>query len=173
MRVLVTAASRHEATMGIAQAIADGLGRRGIAADMVPIEQVDGLSRYDSVVLGSAVYMGRWLPPALAFAHENSTTLASKRVWLFSSGPVGRAARGAEQSEPAAIPELMWLTGARDHRVFAGRLERGQLRFSERAVFTLVGAGYGDERDWNAIDAFAGEVAAELARHSTATATAG
>jgi menaquinone-dependent protoporphyrinogen oxidase len=61
MRVLVTAATRHDATREIAEAISAGLLARGIEAESRPIDKVTDLAGYDAVVLGSAVYMGRWL----------------------------------------------------------------------------------------------------------------
>jgi menaquinone-dependent protoporphyrinogen oxidase len=61
VRVLVTAASRHDATREIAEAIADGLSRRGVDAEARPVDQVTSLDGFDAVVIGSAIYMGRWL----------------------------------------------------------------------------------------------------------------
>jgi menaquinone-dependent protoporphyrinogen oxidase len=59
MRVLITAATRHDATREIAEAIGAGLSERGIDAETRPIDEVTDLAGYDAVVLGSAVYMGR------------------------------------------------------------------------------------------------------------------
>jgi menaquinone-dependent protoporphyrinogen oxidase len=55
MRVLVTAASRHGSTAGIAEAITRTLNERGIGADYRAVDQVASLTGYDAVVLGSAV----------------------------------------------------------------------------------------------------------------------
>jgi menaquinone-dependent protoporphyrinogen oxidase len=162
MRVLITAASRHDATREIAQAIADGLVRRGIEAEARPVEDVADPADYDAVVLGSAVYMGRWLKPARAFANANATALAVMPVWLFSSGPLGPPGHRVPESEPADIPELSALTAARGHRLFAGRLARERLGFAERAVVRAVRAPYEDDRDWEAVDGFASEIAASL-----------
>jgi menaquinone-dependent protoporphyrinogen oxidase len=53
-------------------------------------------------------------------------------------------------------------TGARDHRVFAGKLERKGLRFVERAMVKAFRAPYGDFRDWDAIRPWAEGIASEL-----------
>jgi menaquinone-dependent protoporphyrinogen oxidase len=163
MRVLVTAASRHDSTLGIAEAIANGLVRRGIEADMLPVDQVHGLAGYDAAVIGSAVYVGRWMRPAIAWISANSARLAAMPVWLFSSGPLGPPDDPVPATAPADVAEMMALTGAREHRVFAGRLDRAQLRIAERAMVKATRANYGDDRDWEAIDAFANEIAAALA----------
>jgi len=167
MRVVVTAATRHGATREIADAIAASLARRGIDAESRPLEELrDDLGGYDAIVLGSAVYMGRWLKPASRFARANVATLAAMPVWLFSSGPLGPSDRRLPEGEPIDVCELVKLTGAHAHRVFAGRLERRRLRFAERAAAKAVHAPEGDYRDWEQIDGFADEIADELSHGS-------
>ena len=63
-RTLVTYASRMGGTEGIARAIADEMQRAGIDVDLRPAADVRSVTGYDAVVLGSAVYAGRWLRPA-------------------------------------------------------------------------------------------------------------
>jgi len=162
MRVLVSAASRHGATHEIAAAIADGLGRRGVTADFRPAEGLAGLDGYDAFVLGSAVYVGRWLDPARSLVEDNASALADAPVWLFSSGPLGPPDALKPEGDPVDVAGLVETTGAAGHRVFAGRLDRDLLGFGEKAVVVAVRAPEGDFRDWDAIDAFAGEIAAEL-----------
>jgi menaquinone-dependent protoporphyrinogen oxidase len=164
LRVLVTAASRHEATAEIAARIAAGLAARGIDAEARAIEEVGEIGSYDAVVLGSAVYVGRWLREARRFAERHAATLQTKPVWLFSSGPVGAAGGGGESADAATLGQL---TGAREHRVFGGRLERGRLGLAERLMVRAVDAREGDDRDWFAIDAFAGEIADTLGPSSS------
>jgi menaquinone-dependent protoporphyrinogen oxidase len=163
MRVLITAATRHDATREIAEAIGAGLAERGIDTETRPIDEVTDLSVYDAVVLGSAVYMGRWIKSARRFAEHNATTLAAMPVWLFSSGPLGQPDHLTPEGDPGDIAEMTSLRGAVGHRVFAGRLRRGGLGLVERAAIKAVHAPEGDYRDWDAIDAFADEIAAHLA----------
>jgi menaquinone-dependent protoporphyrinogen oxidase len=51
---------------------------------------------------------------------------------------------------------------ARDHRVFAGKLEKEGLGLAERAIVAAVRAEEGDFRPWAEIDAWAAGIAAEL-----------
>ena len=166
MRVLVSAASRHEATAEIAEAIALGLARRGLDACARPIGEVTDLGDYDAVVLGSAIYMGRWLKTARLFAARQASALAAMPVWLFSSGPLGPPDKPLPQTDAADIDAMVALTRAREHRVFAGRLDGARLGVGERTVMKVVHAPEGDSRDWGAVDAFAAEIAAALA-HET------
>ena len=162
MRVLVTAASRHGATRGIADAIADGLTRRGVDAVTAPVEEVSSLDGYDAFVIGSAVYVGRWLEPARSLVEEHAARLLAAPVWLFSSGPLGPPDDLKPEGDPVDVASLIETAGAVDHRVFAGRLDRSLLGFGEKAVVVAVRAPEGDFRDWEAIDAFAAEVALRL-----------
>jgi menaquinone-dependent protoporphyrinogen oxidase len=164
MRILVSTASRHGATTGIAARIAGSL-RAGLPADVV----VDELSAadvgdsvpYDVVVLGSAVYMGRWLDDARKLA-ERIAAQPSRPVWLFSVGPIGDPPKPAE--EPAEVGGIVQSTRARGHRLFAGRLDRHQLGFGEKAVVMALRVEDGDFRDLEAIDAWGTQIAAELSR---------
>jgi flavodoxin len=54
MRVLVTAATRHGATQGIAEAIGRTLAGKGLTVQVLPIDEVSSIVEYDAVVLGSA-----------------------------------------------------------------------------------------------------------------------
>ena len=132
MRVLVAAASRHHGTREIAEAIATGLVRRGLVADAVPVEQITTLDGYGAVVLGSAVYMGRWLGEARRFAQIHTSALCMMPVWLFSSGPVGPVDYLIPPGTPADVPVLMRLTQAIDHRTFPGRLDMRRSAFRRK-----------------------------------------
>ena len=64
MTVLVATASKYGSTAEIAEAIGRALRENGVAADVRPVDEVGDLSGYMGVVLGSAVYVGRWLEAA-------------------------------------------------------------------------------------------------------------
>ena len=162
MRVLVTAASRHGATHEIAAAIAGGLARRGIEAEARPAEEPASLDGYDAYVIGSAVYIGRWLDRARELVDSHSGALASRPVWLFSSGPLGPPDALKPEGDPVDVAGVIESLQPVAHRVFAGRLDRKLLSFGEKAVVVAVRAPEGDFRDWEAIDAFAAEIAEHL-----------
>ena len=160
MRILVTAASKHGATTEIAEAIGSTLVEAGADAEVLAPEAVDDLAGYDAVVLGSAVYAGRWLEPARQFAERFRGTLAQCPVWLFSSGPIGEPPKPEE--DPVDVADLRAATGARAHVVFAGKLDRGELGFGEKAIVLALRAPEGDFRDWDAIRDWARGVARDL-----------
>ena len=162
-RVLVAVASRHGATRDIARAIGERLqtGPSGLRTDVLPVEQHPDPKAYDAVILGSAVYAGRWLEPAREYAARNAAALRTKTVWLFSSGPIGEAPFPAD--EPHDAGPLTQVTGAVEHRIFPGRLDKLLLGVGERAMVTAMRAPVGDFRDWTAIREWADAIAAQLA----------
>jgi menaquinone-dependent protoporphyrinogen oxidase len=95
---------------------------------------------------------------------RESTALASVPVWLFSSGPVGSHG-GPPKDDPADRQkgdEIAVSVGARDHRVFAGKLDRKGLSLLERAAVRAVKASDGDFRDWDEIRTWAAGIATTL-----------
>lgn len=161
--VLVTAASRHGATFEIAEAIARTLQENGIEVDVLPVDAVTDLSPYRAVVLGSAVYIGNWLEPARRLVDTHGDELAQRPVWLFSSGPLGDPPRPSAE-EAVKIEPLLERTHAREHRLFAGKLDRSKLGFGERAVVLAVRVADGDFRDWTEISDWAATIATALGK---------
>jgi menaquinone-dependent protoporphyrinogen oxidase len=169
MRVLVTAASKHGATGEIADAIGKVLAKNGFVTDVVPPPEVGSVADYDAVALGSAVYMGHWLEPAKALVRRSRETLAARPVRLFSSGPVGDPSRRLVQqmgADPVALRQILDGTRARDHRMFAGKLDKRNLRLPLRAALTVVQGLEGDFRDWTEIMQWAAGIAEALHRGS-------
>lgn len=161
MHVLVAVASKHGATQEIADAIGAGLHTRGIEATVAPIADVESLAGVDAVVLGSAVYAGRWMGEARHAVKKLSDELRERPVWLFSSGPTGDD--DTEQTKDAFDgTDLVEKTGARGHTIFSGALDEAKLGFLERKMIHAVHAPTGDFRDWDAVDAFTVDVAQQL-----------
>jgi menaquinone-dependent protoporphyrinogen oxidase len=157
----VASASRHGGTREIAAAIAAELREAGLEVDDLPVEEVEQIDGYDAVVLGSAVYVGKWLAPARRLVEERAEELSRRPVWLFSSGPVGRPPR-PEGDAAVDVSEIVAAVGPREHRILPGRLERAELGLRERAIVKVVGAQEGDSRDWEAVGAWARGIAEAL-----------
>ena len=166
MNILVTVASKHGATGEIGDVVAGVVRDAGLGVETRALDRVDSLDGFDSVILGSAVNAGRWMGSATHFADRFAAELASRDVWLFSSGPTGDVPM--PKDDPPAALALLARLGAHEHRSFAGRLDRSQLGFMERAITGAVKAPEGDFRDWNAIRAWGAEIAAALARPKVA-----
>ena len=143
-RVLVVVASRHGATREIADVLARDMRDAGVDARVEDAETAPGPDGNDGVVIASAVYHGRWLAPARRYAARHAAVLTSLPVWLLSSGPLGAEPPG---EEPPGVAAVRLMTGAREHLIVGGRLERDLLGPRERLVARVVGASDGDHRD--------------------------
>jgi menaquinone-dependent protoporphyrinogen oxidase len=167
VKVLVSTASKHGSTGEIGNRIAAALRAElpgDAVVDVFPAARVGDVTSYDAFILGSAVYMGRWLEGARELA-ERIAALPPRPVWLFSSGPIGDPPKPDE--EPADAGNIVESTHAREHCLFAGRLDRHRLGFGEKAVVAALRVADGDFRDWNAIDTWGRQIAAELSRAAT------
>lgn len=173
MSILVTYATKYGSTHGIAERIAGELKAEGLTVDLLPVTAVKDIAAYDAFVIGSAAYMGSWLKEAGEFVRSNRRTLAVAPVWLFSSGPLGTETKDQHGrdvlvvSEPKEFAEFAATIMPRDKRVFFGALDSKKLRGVHR-LFSLVPAAdrvliEGDFRDWKLIEAWAKEIAHELA----------
>jgi menaquinone-dependent protoporphyrinogen oxidase len=152
MHVLITTASKHGATQEIAGALAGGLRHRGLLVTVCPPGDVPSLDHYDAVVIGSAVYAGRWLKPALAFVHDHAPALLGLPVWLFSSGPLSVP---DAHDAPGAVGSVLEATGAVGHRVFAGKLDGNEAieRFAATIADHLNGLRFArSQRDLPGLD---------------------
>ena len=161
MKVLVTVASKHGSTAEIGSWIADALVAAGVAAETRDPDDVASLDGYDAVVIGSAIYAGRWLDPAKSLVERLGPDLRVRPVWLFSSGPAGDPPK--PEGDPADAAPMMEATAAREHQVFAGRIERKRLGFGERAIVTALRVPDGDYRQPEIVRAWAAGIAAALA----------
>lgn len=175
MLVLVAYASRHGATRGIAERIAQRLGSRGIVAEARPVSSVRDVSSYDAFVIGSAAYMYHWLREAGDFTRRNRALLATRPVWIFSSGPIGtdtvdKAGRDVlVTSEPKEWPELNSSLHPRGASIFFGAFDPSApaIGLAEQFMQHMPASARdampaGDFRDWPAIEAWADEIAAQL-----------
>jgi menaquinone-dependent protoporphyrinogen oxidase len=177
MKVLVAYATRHGATRGIAQCIADTLERNGLAATLAPADQAGGVEDYDAVVIGSAAYAGGWLSQASDFVRRHEASLTNRPVWFFSSGPIGTElidAKGRDvvkASEPREFAQFGEEIHPRGMQVFFGAFDPDAKPIG---LLEKLGAPFmrlpsirkempaGDFRDWHTIEAWAESIAAEL-----------
>jgi menaquinone-dependent protoporphyrinogen oxidase len=183
-RVQVVYASRHGGTAGIANRIADVLRTEG--AEVVVADAADrpDPTGFDGSVVGSGVYMGSWLKEGIEFLERNQAFLAARPVCLFSSGPLPGSSREVEASDPLEVAlgpkegpgsgghrKIAALSEAihpRDHRVFQGAFDPNDSpkTVAERVLRLLPVSKRilpaGDFREWDAIEAWARQIAADV-----------
>ncbi|MEA3439726.1 MAG: flavodoxin domain-containing protein [Chloroflexota bacterium] len=173
-QVMVAYATKYGATGEIAEKIGQVLCQAGLRAEVLPAGGVNDLTSYDAVVLGSAVYMGKWRKEAVNFLQANEEALAELLVWLFSSGPAGEG-DPVELLDGWRFPEAQHTIAdriqPRDIAVFHGRVDVEKLNFIEKRMIKAVRSPVGDFRDWDAIISWAGSIADELKKADSASGT--
>lgn len=157
--VLVAYATKMGSTAEIAAAIGTELRAHGHQVEVRNVAEVTSIAGYDTVVLGSAIYVRRWRPEAVRFLRKHAEELRNRQVWLFHSGPVGPD-KDQEQAMPRNVRRLAQRIGAEPAMTFAGRLEPDSAKgFLAR---WLAGDLAADSRDWLLIKDWAADVAAAI-----------
>ncbi len=168
-KILVAYASRAGYTQGVAEAIGKTLTECGAPAETLPMQAVSDLTPYRAVVAGSGIRGSQWLPEALQFVQDNRAALSRKPFAAFLVC-MTLAMKNGEQYRPH-VAEFMQpvraLVRPLSEGLFAGGLDLRRVEsLRDRLMFRIsILAGVwkeGDHRDWDAIRAWAQELAARL-----------
>jgi menaquinone-dependent protoporphyrinogen oxidase len=165
-RVLVAYSSKYGATKEISEKIGEVIRGAGMAVDVLPAKDVHDLTPYQAVILGCAVYIGKWLKEAGDFLKVNEKSLAQHPLWLFSSGPTGEGnpvdLLGGWQL-PRDQQTIINRIQPRAITVFQGNISTDKVNPIEKwTVKSLVRKPFGDFRDWDVINSWATSIATAL-----------
>ncbi len=165
--VLVTYASVSGSTAEVAETIGQVLEGHDLKVWVQPMKAVSELETYDAIVAGSSIRAGRWLPEAMRFLDNFQETLNGKTVAYFttcltmvhddedSRRTVMAYMEPILQKTPDTTPVGLGM--------FAGSLDR------HRQQMMHIEGPQGDYRNWEAIRAWAGEIAPLLVEHAETT----
>ncbi len=166
-------------TRRICEAIQQELERRGLPADVLPI--VDGNvdpSGYDAIVIGAAIRNGKHNPAVLDFIRRHRALLETRPSGFFS---VNLVARKPAKNTPATNPYVKAFVARSPWKprllgVFGGNLDYQRYSAMDRNIIRFIMWLTGGPTDpqtrieytnWDAVRAFAGEVAAMTSGQST------
>lgn len=158
--VLVTYGTKNGSTAEIADLIASVLRDEGLEAQARPPSEVTDVAPYGAVVIGGALYMGRWHRDARRFVRRHRRALRERPVWLFSSGPLDPSASEREIPPVPGARRAQRRTDARGHVTFGGRLQSGAKGRMAKAILDEDRGG--DFRDLPRVAEWAARVAAEI-----------
>jgi menaquinone-dependent protoporphyrinogen oxidase len=160
----------HGSTGDVAQAIGNTICGHGAAADIRLIKNVNTLTPYDAVIVGSAVRSDKWLSEAIRFVEINRQALSQIPVAYFltcltltrPSEENLRRARSYMDPILNGVSEVKPL----DMGLFAGVLDYSKYSAGMGAVMRYKmwskGVEEGDYRDWDAIKSWAGRAAGAM-----------
>jgi menaquinone-dependent protoporphyrinogen oxidase len=167
-KVLVSYASKYGSTAEIATQIGNTLTENGLETDVLEVKEVHDLGAYDAIVLGSAVYIGRWRKDAVRFVKMHEKALVEKRVWIFSTGPTGQG-DPVKLLEGWKFPKKLERSADRikpeDIAVFHGAVDPAKLSGIQRYMIRKTDVPTGDFRQWETITTWAKNIADELAEN--------
>ena len=163
-RLLVGYATRYGSTQEVAEAIADTLRTCELEVEVHPLREVKSLAPYTGIVMGAPLMMFRWHKDAQRFLARHRRELRERPVAVFALGPVHEPrdekewadSRAQLEKELAKVPWFKPLA----LEILGGVFDPTKFRFP---INKLAGAEpASDIRDWDAIRAWAREVAQKL-----------
>jgi menaquinone-dependent protoporphyrinogen oxidase len=165
--ILVTYASRYGSTAEIGHKIGEVLASAGLRVDVSEVKDVPNLKQYRAVILGSAVYIGKWRKDAIRFLKIFEKDLTERKIWIFSTGPTGKG--DPEKlldgwSFPPSLKPLAERIDPEDITVFHGALNMDKLNSVHRFMINKIKAPVGDYRDWEQVTNWAKDIASKLKR---------
>ncbi len=143
-------------------ALLDAL-RPGDDVDVQRAGRVHAVEPYRAVVVGSAVYAGRWRSDAMRLLRRPQ--LNERAVWLFGSGPVGEDTGDPAQRErwtrPERVGKMVASIGVREHVVLGGKVAE-DAGFIRKKMARKIPPELRDRRDWTQIEVWAQAIADAL-----------
>jgi menaquinone-dependent protoporphyrinogen oxidase len=155
-KVLISYASQCGSTGEVAQAIGQTLCAAGAAVDVRRAQDVADVGAYRAVIVGSAVYMRRLMPEAVAFVDANHTALGQVPVAYFVvCGTLKEDTTETRRQAAAFLDPLRQTVPPVSEGLFAGVMDYSKVSFLQQVVIRVMGEGEGDFRNWEAIEAWA------------------
>ncbi len=168
-KILVTYASRAGSTGGVAEAIGQTLAESSALVEVRTMKDVHDLAPYRAVVAGSAIRGAKWLPEAMQFMETHQAALSRRPfaaflVCITLAMPNGEGYRHfvADFLKPVRAMVKPLSDG-----LFAGALNYSKLPLipeglQMRALSATTRTPEGDYRNWDAIHAWARNLATSL-----------
>lgn len=159
MKTLIVYTTKYESTKKCVERLQKQLsGEVSIiqAGEKKPFPEVEA---FDTVILGGAVYIGRFPKALQEFIHQNKTVLLQKRLGLFFVGatPLERA------QEIWQLFSAELLDHASVKMGFGGEIDWSKLKFFDRQIMKLVQKSEGFQMpvlSYTAVEEFAKQIQA-------------
>jgi menaquinone-dependent protoporphyrinogen oxidase len=164
MKAQIVYGTRNGGTAGLAHMMASGFERAGWKAEVCDVASRPGIGDVDVVVVGGALYVGRWPAPLRAWVRHHLPTLRRVPVWFFSSGPLDDSARRGDIAPTPSVARLAAQVEITGFMTFGGRLEAHPRGWVARQ---MAKKSSGDWRDPTHVD----EWIDQIVRHTSVLAS--
>jgi menaquinone-dependent protoporphyrinogen oxidase len=143
--VLVCYATRYGSTGEIASIIADELRKAHLRVTMSHLSDIHDIEPADAVVIGSPLYMGKWLAEAREFVSRFRTKLQIRPVAVFTVGYSFRDRMNEDiKSGDEALASIKLFISPLAEGYFAGRVDPDSMNSTDREVTRLAGTTPGN-----------------------------
>lgn len=167
--ILVGYATLYGSTQEVAEEIAAILRVNGYQTQLKALGEVESLDRYESVVLGAPLYISKWHKEMQNFLTNFQDELMQRPVAIFTLGPIStdeKEMQGTRKQLDKQLERYPWLKPVAV-QLFVGKFDPAKLNFMHRAMAILPasplhGLPPSDNRDWDAIHAWAGSLPDKL-----------
>ncbi|KPL78829.1 hypothetical protein ADN00_06315 [Ornatilinea apprima] len=155
-RILIAYATKAGTAAGIATHIGEQYANQGLAVDVMPVEQVNDLSAYATVIVGSGIYIGKIIPKAMDFIEKNQSALQNKSFHIFIACMTLREDTDENRKivSDYLIPARA-VVKPQSEGLFAGTINLSHLNLLEKMVVSSMQVPEGDYRNWPQIEAWA------------------
>jgi menaquinone-dependent protoporphyrinogen oxidase len=172
--LLVTYDTIHGSTSEVAEYIGNDLCDQGFRVDLRLVTNVENISEYDAIIVGSAIYQFTWLKDAKNFLRRNQSTMAQLPTAYFIVGAsmsVDTPETREEVKKAFVDPVLKKFPDITPLSIglFGGAVDfdANEYNLFEWVVLKILGfiLGYtegADWRNWDAIDAWSKKLAEVL-----------
>jgi menaquinone-dependent protoporphyrinogen oxidase len=160
-RVLIAYASRCGSTGTIAAAMAEALCALGASVDVRLVKNVKDLSRYQAVIVGSAIRRSKWLSEAADFVRTNQDALSRVPTAYFVACLTMKVDTPENRAKVMAYLDPVWRDAPKVKPVavglFPGVVDFSKLSFFTSAMLQAKGIEEGDYRNLPAVKRWASE----------------
>jgi menaquinone-dependent protoporphyrinogen oxidase len=160
--ILVCYATRYGSTVDIAGIIGKELEAACHHVVVSPIADGEDPANYDAIVIGSPLYMGKWLAEVRDFVSRFRFPLNERPVAVFSVGYSlkDRTMEHLKSGEDALVDIRVFITPV-SAGFFPGKVDPDRMSAADKAIVTLGGVTPGDFRDEDLVRSWARDLAVE------------
>lgn len=164
-RILVVYASMYGTTGGIAKVIGEELCGEGAIVDVKYVNNVEDISSYDAVVIGSAIRGSEWLHEAVDFVRQHRIALSQIPVAYFLACMTLAKTKNPEHEKEMRERAASWLVPVYEEipevkpigvGLFAGAIYFDRMPAIQRILYPVIAGNdfEGDFRKWDKIKAW-------------------
>jgi len=161
-------ATRYGFTKEVAVTAAATLEEQGLEVEVKAARDVRSLDGFGAVLLGTPLHMGALHKDVRTHVERHQVALEQTPLALFALGPISaeEGVEGSRKQVDAALAKLPWLSPVATE-VFVGAFDPAKLGFKDKMIAVLPASSlHGelaqDERDWEAIRAWAREAGQQI-----------